>query len=286
MDPKPNIIWSSDEEDTAKNVENTEHKSTPGETPQVESPEFNGILSGITTNKLLTEQQKFDWKNYFVEKLEVLEWPNSVLMCHVFKEESDYLNISYADLWSLIDAKGCLSDSIINAVLNYYCKDSDNIGYIGTSVLKSIEKNRPVDTPLKDDKDGYLAVKNAGGDNWVVVYLSLKDKALYVVDPKHNRTENWMRQIFDSLVSCHHSVKNSKNASKWDLSSGDWEMKQIDCTQQTDSHSYVILCIEFAFLVMASRGGTPEMLHYDHFDAGFCRVMYLSFILGHSKKFA
>ena len=54
-------------------------------------------------------------------------------------------------------------------------------------------------TPLEDDKDGYVALKNFGENHWVFVYLSFKDQTLYVVDPKYESCEAGMKDIFESF---------------------------------------------------------------------------------------
>ena len=252
---------------------------------QVETPQFDRLFSGINENEFLMEKQKSDWLEYFEEKHELLDWKNNILNCFVFENESDYLNISYADLWSLVYTEGWLSDVIINAVLKSRFKYNNDVGYIETSVFESIENSFLVDTvptPLKDDKDGYVAVKNAGGVHWVFVYLSFNDQALYVVDPKYDLTETEMEAIFNSLERCHHSEVNSKNTSKWDLRSGEWSVRKIDRQQQNDDHSCGMFCIKFAFQVMETFPNTPPMLLVGDLNAA--RQSFLDDILSCSKK--
>ena len=279
-------LFSSDEEDTTRDLPTTkckpEYNIIRGEIPQ-----FKRLFSGIKENEFLKEDEKLEWVEYFEDKHKLLKWQSNILNCHVFEKESEYLNLSYADLWSLVNKSGWLSDAAINAILNFRCKYSKNVGYIETSVFESIENPylvETVPTPLKDDKDGYVAVKNVGRAHWVFVYLSFKDQTLYVVDPKYNQTEIGMRKIFNSLKRCHHSEENSEKASKWDLRSGEWKVKKINRQQQTDNHSCGMFCIKFAFQVMATFPTTPTMLHVENLNVA--RQLFLAFVLRCSKRIA
>ena len=162
------------------------------------------LFTGLKENKFLRKAEISDWANY-LERAQLqqnLRLDANIVNCFAFEIESEYSNLTYRHLWSIVDDSAWLEDAIINALISNRFKTVKKIGYIETSVFESIENHflsETVPTHLEDDKDGYVALKNFGENHWVFVYLSFKDQTLYVVDPKYESCEAGMKDIFESF---------------------------------------------------------------------------------------
>ena len=256
--------------------------------PEDEMIKFATLFSGLKENTFLRKSEKTDWVDY-LERAQLqhnLRLDANFLNCFAFENESEYSNLTYRHLWSIVDDSAWLEDAIINALIGNRCKNVKKVGYIETSVFESIENphlSETVQTPLKDEKDGYVAVKNSGGNHWVFVYISFKDHTFYVADPKYETSEAGMKEIFESLKRCHHSEKNSKLESKWNLKSGSWKMKQIKRSVQRDDHNCGVFCVKFAFQVVKSFPNTPKKLTVER-NLSNARQLFTALVLRSSKK--
>ena len=197
------------------------------------------------------------------------------------------MRLTFRDLWSVINPKGWLEDAAINAIL-YYLLKKKPIGFIDTTVLQAIESpfmTEDTPTPFKDDKDGYVAVKNLGGDHWIFVYVCLKDKTVYVVDPSHNDPVPEAEQILKSFRKNHHNERNSKGESKWDFTDDEWETGTIEHILQKDSCNCGIFCIKFATELLHCSPTTPsEFTVIGHNNMDRVRQHYAAMLLRKSEK--
>ena len=246
---------------------------------------FEKLLTGIKEIKLIKKDKISEYVKHFEDVMEHFKWKDSVLRCYFMEDEKDYINLNFRDLWSIVETTGWLEDATVNAILSYFFKNK-SIGYINTSILQGIENSvfsEDTPTPFKNDKDGYIAVKNINRNHWIFVYISFKDKTVYVLDPFYNGFVLNSEQILQSFKTNHHNKLNSKEKSKWNFIEDDWKIGQIEHTIQKDYYNCGIICINFALQVRSSYPTTPSKLSLPK-DLGLTRQYYTAVLLKNSEK--
>ena len=276
-------LFSDDEETGQRNVSASQYPDY--EDMRAGLTNFEKLLSGVKENIFLNKNENSDSVKYFERVVEHFKWEDSVLKCYLMEDEKDYISLNFRDLWSIVETTGWLEDAAVNAILSYHFKNKE-IGYINTSLLQGLESSflsEDTPTPFKNDKDGYVAVKNIYRSHWIFVYVSFIDKTLYVLNPYYNGVANESKQMFQAIRSNHHNDLNSKDESKWNFMDDGWKIGQIEHTIQKDPFNCGIFCIEFALQVLRSYPSTPpKLLVPQNLDC--IRQSYTAMLLRHSEK--
>ena len=253
-------LFSDDEKTGQRNVSASQYPDY--EDMRAGLTNFEKLLSGVKENIFLNKNENSDSVKYFERVVEHFKWEDSVLRCYFMEDKKDYISLNLRDLWSIVETTGWLEDAAVNAILSYHFKNKE-IGYINTSLLQGIESpvfSKDTPTPFKDDKNGYVAVKNIHTDHWIFVYISYNDKTLYVLNPFYSGFANESIQMFQSFKNNHHNKFNSKEKSKWNFEDAGWKIGQIEHTIQEDHYNCGVICINFALQVLCNYPKTPSNL--------------------------
>ena len=233
------------------------------------SKKFQQLIAQIKSNQVLVSKTK-EFKFGFIKQLKELKknqvgWLQTAAKCVVKEKETVTVQLSFKDLWSITNKNAFLENPVLDALLWYYSNKYEKVGYIETSLLKSIENfSEDIVTPFKNNKDAYIAVKNIDNVHWVLVFLNFKNKKLYVVDPMHNGIVEGSDEILEAFKRVHHNKPNTNlrvaKSSKWDFKNQKWKVKYIDHDVQKDVWNSGICCVEYARDVLTSSTGIPPKL--------------------------
>ena len=250
-----------------------------------EKEHFEVMLAGIKRNKYLSKEEQTDWVKYLECSMKHIKWEQPVLKFFLTENENVTENIRFRDLWSIIDSNGWLEDVILDSVLYHYF-DKKKIGYINTSLVQAIESSflsEDTPTPFKNDKDGYVALKNINKDHWIFVYISFKDKTFYVVDSLYRNLVQEAKQIVQSFQKVHHNELNTNKKSKWNFIDHSWKIANIDHTPQKDNSNCGIICIQYAVKVLDCHPNVPARLTFDK-DMDSMRQYLTALLLYHCRE--
>ena len=234
------------------------------------------------------------FKARVMKELEALRARNvgwSQTAAKYFPKEGVTIDLSFKDIWSVSNDNAFLDEPVLDALL-YHNLKNENVGYIDTRLLESIESEESSEatpTPFKNDKDAYVAVKKINKVHWSLVFLSFKNKTAYVVDPMREGIVEGSDEILEAFKRVHHNELNEEEAkgSKWDFENQGWKVGCIDHELQEGAWNCGLRCVVLAKMLTTVNSSDDSSWMLEKFEVDEevddLRRYYTIQILGISK---